>query len=196
MARPRTITDDAIKRATREIFVEHGPGAPVSLIAQALNVSQAALFARAGSKEQLMRQALCPGRPRALDQLVEAPPERDVAGALADILLELMTFFEEVVPNLVVLRAAGYDLASMLPPGAPSPPVMMRRALGGWLDAAVTTGSLKRANTQALAEGLLGAMEARCFNRYIDDRGAGPSDDSFIRDLVSGLIAPLEVHTP
>lgn len=60
MARPRSITDEEIKEAAREVFVVHGPGAPVSIIAKKLGVTHAALFGRAGSKEQLMMDALCP----------------------------------------------------------------------------------------------------------------------------------------
>lgn len=51
MARPRSITDEEIHAVAREVFVEHGPVAPVSLIAERLGVSHAALFGRVGTKE-------------------------------------------------------------------------------------------------------------------------------------------------
>src|SRR3712207_4659504 len=54
MARPRTISDDDIRQAARAVFVEHGASAPVSLIAERLGVTHAALFGRAGTKDQLL----------------------------------------------------------------------------------------------------------------------------------------------
>ena len=142
MARPRSITDEQIKDAARAIFVEHGPQATVKQIADRLGVTHAALFARAGSKEQLMNDALLPAQPRAVKRLAEAPPEAGVDSCLVEILVDLMEFFQQVVPNLVVLKASGRSLAGVPEGGGLPPPVALRRALARWLDRAVRQGSL------------------------------------------------------
>lgn len=189
MARPRSITDEQIRRAAREVFLEHGPSAPVSRVAQRLGVSHAALFQRAGSKEQLMLQALEPGRPPGLERLL-APPQADVPGALVAILGDLMGFLHQLVPSLVVLRAAGHSVEDL--PGAaegPPPPVLLRQALTRWLEAT----DLELGSPRAIAEGLLGAMEARCFNAYLGDQDFTPeSDEAFLEAMVTGLVGPIQ----
>lgn len=188
MARPRRITDEAIKAAAREVFVEHGPGAPVSLVAKKLGVSHAALFGRAGSKAKLMMESLRPQRPQVMECLVEAPPQEGVQARLVELLEALLVFFRQVVPNLVVLKAAGYamDLPSG---GGPPPPVALREALRRWLTAAVEAGSLEPLHAWSVAEGLLGALEARCFNGYLGNETYTPGDDAtFVRELVRGLL--------
>lgn len=190
MPRPRSVTDDAIKQAARDVFVEHGPGASVSLVAERLGVSHAALFNRAGSKRQLMLDALCPDRPRAMGSFAEPPPATGADRRLGEILSELMAFFRRVVPNLVVLRAAGVAPDGLPDTDAPPPPVALRRALTTWLEAAVAEGALAPMPCSAVAEGLLGAMEARCFNAYLGGPAFAPGDDAaFVQALVGGLVS-------
>lgn len=189
MARPRSITDDEIKEAARDVFVEHGPSAPVKLVAKKLGVSHAALFGRAGSKEQLMLDALCPGQPRAVEWLAEPPPRLGVEQRLVEILIDLMEFFQRIVPNLVVLKAAGRSMNDLPSNAGPPPPVALRNALASWLGAAVGSGSLEPLQPASVAEGLLGAMEARCFNAYLGGAAFAPGEDAaFVRDLVHGLL--------
>ncbi len=189
MARPRSITDDEINKAARDVFVEHGPGAPVKLVAEKLGVSHAALFGRAGSKEQLMLDALSPGQPRAVEWLSEPPPRHGVEQRLVEILIDLMEFFQRIVPNLVVLKAAGRSMSDLPSGDGPPPPVALRNALASWLQAAVNADSLEPLHCAAVAEGLLGAMEARCFNAYLGGAAFAPGDDAaFVRDLVDGLL--------
>lgn len=67
--------------------------------------------------------------------------------------------------------------------------VAVRRALAAWIDAAVTVGSLPPVEPISVAEGLLGAIEARCFNAYLGGPTFAPGDDdAFVRALVDGLI--------
>lgn len=188
MGRPRTISDDDIRGAARAVFVERGPAASVGLVAERLGVSHTALFGRVGTKDQLLLDALSPDRPRALDLLSSAPPKEGVREELVRILLELMAFFQRVVPCLVVLRAAGHSMAD-LPPGDAPPPVALRMALAKWLDRAAAAGSLPCLRAPVVAEGLLGAMEARCFNNYLCGGSFAPGTDAaFVRALVEGLI--------
>ena len=189
MARPKSITDDEINEAAREVFLAHGPSAPVKLIAKKLGVSHAALFARSGSKEQLMLDALCPGQPRALEWLAQDPPHADTRARLIAILLDLMRFLQQVVPNLVILKAAG-RATSDLPEGSTPPPVALRAALSCWLERAIEQGAIDAVATAPVAEGLLGAMEARCFNGYLGGEAFAPGEDeAFINELVAGLLS-------
>lgn len=190
MARPQSVTDDQIRDAAREVFVRVGPNAPVSAVAKELGVTHAALFRRVGSKERLLLSALQPESPRAIEWLREAPPDEGIHARLVDILLDLMAFLQRVVPNLVVLRGSGRSLEDLPRRPGPPPPVALRSALATWLDAAISRGSLHEAlGTEVLADALLGAMEARCFNGYLGGRDFTPGDDAkYIKELVAGLV--------
>ena len=56
MGRKPTISNDAIVHGAREVFLEAGPGAPTSRIAEACGVSEGTLFKRFGTKESLCRR--------------------------------------------------------------------------------------------------------------------------------------------
>lgn len=183
------MTDEAISRAARDVFVEHGPHASVSLVADRLGVTPAALFARVGSKDELLLFALAPGRPAVADRLAEAPPLGDARPALVEILGELMVFFQRVLPNLIVLRAAGHTMADLPPRNEAPPPLALRWALARWLERASEMGSLPNVRSWAMSEALLGAMEARCFNAYVGGAAFAPATDrAFVRELVDGLL--------
>lgn len=183
MARPRRISDAQIQDAARATFLEHGPSAPVALVAEKLGVSQAALFHRVGSKERLLREALCPGAPAAAAVLARGPDRaRSVRDQLVPILDELLAFHRAIVPGLVVLRSSGMAMEDALGEGTP-PPVILRRLLSAWLTACEVQSAAM------IAEALLGALEARCFNAHLGGAAYAPGDDaSFTRALVEALV--------
>jgi AcrR family transcriptional regulator len=187
MARPQKISDQQIDEAARAVFIEHGAAAPVSRIAAELGVSHAALLQRAGSKENLIRRALGPGVPEFLEHLAQRPPAHGAAAALEQLLMRLLAFHESMLPGLIVLRTSGHAM----PPSDEMPPtISLRRQLAAWLG---RTGAVtSKPRTRALAEALLGALEARCFNAYL----GGPhfisgTNEAFIHELVTFLIPEL-----
>ena len=163
MARPRLLSDEQIDAAAREVFLEHGPQARVSLVGEKLGVSHAALLQRAGSKERLLRRALGPGRPPVFPALSARPPLVGVRERLIDLLLELHTFLTKVVPGLLMLRAAGVVMEAAIANAEPST-VALRRQLSTWL---ARTGAFEPPRARALAEALLSTLEAHCYNAHL-----------------------------
>jgi AcrR family transcriptional regulator len=198
MARPRQITDEQISAAARAAFLAHGPATTVATIAATLGVSQAALFHRTGSKERLMLAALCPRPPGLFAELEAGPaPDRPAAEQLVDRLAALLGFLRELVPGLVVLRSAGLRVAEALGDREP-PPLAARRLLARWLERAAASGALVAPHPAALAEALLGALEARCFNAHLGGEAFAPGEDlPFLRALVDALVpTPAQETTP
>lgn len=189
MARPRTVDDEALLAAAREVFLEEGPQAPVAHVAARLGVTHAAVFERVGSKEQLLLQALAPERPRALAAFAEAPPREGAHERLVALLVELMHFFRRVVPSLLVLKAAGHAPFERARRGESPPPVALRAALTHWLERGGEARAFRHLDCAAVAEGLLGAMEARVFNAHVGGRAFAPGTDrAFVERLVAGLV--------
>lgn len=186
MARPRQVSDEQIDEAARATFLRHGPHAPVALVAGKLGVSHAALLQRAGSKEKLLLRALGPRPPAAIEALAEPPPSERKAERLVELLRELLVFHEQLLPGIVVLRSGGLPT---WPRGAEPPTLLVRRLLTSWLGRAAT---LERRRAAAVAEGLLGALEARCFNAYLGGAAFVEGEPRrFVQELVAGLVPEL-----
>ena len=96
MARPRQVSDVQILEAARACFLEHGASVSTTVIAKRLGVSQAALFKRFGTKEDLLVAALRPGPEMVrelLDWLAEGPDERPIPEQLLDLGVRVRSFF-------------------------------------------------------------------------------------------------------
>jgi AcrR family transcriptional regulator len=160
MARPKTITDEAIRAAAAEVFLQRGPGASVAEVAERLGVSAPAILKRVGSKEALLRDALggSEAAPPFVHALGRGPDPDDPGRQLVGLLVQAFAAFRQVAPALAVLRVSGLELRS----DRPSPNVLAREALRDWLVAA----GVERAPD--VAELLLGAIESRSFLEWVD----------------------------
>jgi AcrR family transcriptional regulator len=186
MSRPRQISDAQIVDAARKAFFERGPKAPVSLVALKLGVSQAALFHRVGTKQQLMTLALGPRPPPVIDELEKGPEPGALRPQLTKLLSALIAFHRQVVPGLMVLRTS--DSPMQRPPGLPAP-VLVRRLLAGWLARAHATHGVAIERPLLIADTMLGTLEARSFNSHLGGSGYAPgSDTAAIRGLIKMFI--------
>ena len=114
MGRPRTVTDEQILEAAREVFIEQGASAPTATIAERLWLSQAALFKRFGTKEELLIAAVRPLPPPWLEQVQQGPDERPIPEQLKELGLQIAEFMDDLVPRVGVLHAAGIDARKMM----------------------------------------------------------------------------------
>jgi AcrR family transcriptional regulator len=192
MSRPRQITDEQILTAARECFLEHGPQAPTSVIAERLGVSQAALFKRFGSKETLLFHALVPRKEPPWVSVCElGPDERPIDEQLIEISLTVAGFFEGFVPCMAVLRAASATprLDEMMEQEKP-PPVRGTDALVAFVKRAQRQGLLReQVDARVFVSALLGSLLHRAFLSYV---GAGhiemPSSEEHVRGVVPLLL--------
>jgi AcrR family transcriptional regulator len=176
MARPQRVSEAEIFEAARATFVTRGAQAPLSEVARKLGVSAAALLHRTGSKEALLTRALDAPMGDVMSVFdLEASPS-----SLERLLLTLGAFLARQLPNIMVLHGAGHFVK---PRGQP-PTVLLRRALTKWL------APLRlRVNDEVAAEALLGALEARVFNRHLGNAQFSPgADRAFVKKLVDGFV--------
>jgi AcrR family transcriptional regulator len=191
MARPRTVTDEEIAQAAREVFRERGAQASVAEVAQRLGVSAPAVLKRVGRKEQLLLSGLAPrSGPRFVEALSQGPQPGDPRAQLVASLVEAERAFREVAPQLAILRTSGLDLSRLFPAGSPSPNVLARRALAGWLQRATGWPEPRCA---AATELLLGAIESRGFLAWIAVDPVDTGDtEGWIGSLVDAACPDLE----
>ena len=161
--RPRSFSDEELLDTAKRMFLESGPGLSTSRIAEALGVSQAALFKRFSTKKELMFRALAPKvLPGWIERVAEGPDERPVPDQLRNIVQDMDDFFKSMMPALSVLKASGVALENMLKrfPGGP-PPVRAHEALTAFFTTLHEQGRAHVPQPRATALVFMGAVSSR-----------------------------------
>lgn len=108
MGRLQQTSDEEIIRVARECFKQHGPQVATAEIAKRLNISQATLFSRFGTKKTLLLAALgVPKNSGWINELKEGPSELPLVDQLRWIALSFLEHYRAVAPNMAMLRSAG-----------------------------------------------------------------------------------------
>ncbi|MCZ7585191.1 MAG: TetR/AcrR family transcriptional regulator [Deltaproteobacteria bacterium] len=189
MGRPKHVSDEEILDAARACFRELGPSVSTTVIAGRLEISQAALFKRFGTKEELMVAALGPPPvPPWLSLLNQGPDGRPIKVQLREIGRVLNQFFEQYMPNFAVLRACGDPSVMMERHYDVAPPLLGHRAMTDWFRRAGRRGLVRGRRAKALAMMFLAAFQGRSMIQHLTN-GALPLQDAdaYINDVVDLL---------
>lgn len=184
--RPKKTSDEDMLLATRSCIMRHGIGVSTQIIAKELGVSQATLFKRFGTKEVLLQKALLqPIFSHSIFQyLDQAPSDASVTEQIKDLAFALLRFFDEMLPNLMMLRSGGCDLPTLLQ-GDDTPPILIRKKLMNWVEALQIQNRIRYVSSETLALALLGSVQHRVFRRHIiNDQSLCSSDEEYISGMV------------
>jgi AcrR family transcriptional regulator len=98
MGRQKTISDEEVLRIARELFRARGHSATTRQIAEAAGISEAVLYQRFASKEELFFAAMHPREPD-IEELLgpEVPPE-DAHRYLREIVVRIGKCFADFIP--------------------------------------------------------------------------------------------------
>lgn len=194
MPRPRQISDERILEVTCELCLEHGPTISTSTIAERLGISQAVLFQRFSTKEQLLRAALTPKCATWVPRAEAGPDERPIRDQLAELAQAVAEFFDDLTPRLALLRAMGID--DVFPPGEP-PPLRAHRALEGWLERAAASGRARPCNATYLAWVFLGSLQIRPWFTHVFGQKRPPAErPAYVATIVDLLWNALRPDEP
>jgi AcrR family transcriptional regulator len=167
MVRPRQFSDADILSAAREVFLESGPSVSTTVIAERIGLSQAALFKRFGTKDDLMVQALTSAGPFPLAGR-GGPDARPIATQLQEMADELAAFLARVVPCSAILRAAQIAPEQAFARFDVPPPIVVHRRFVAWLTAAREQGRVRDGvDLEHVALAFMGAMHIRTFLEHI-----------------------------
>jgi AcrR family transcriptional regulator len=123
MGRHKTISDDEVLRIARDIFLAQGHTATTRDIATAAGISEAVLYQRFGSKDDLFFSAMHPTGPDLEKLLGPRHPPDDAHDYLRTVTVRIGEHFAAVIPlALRVLMHPSFDpatLARVQPRGAP-----------------------------------------------------------------------------
>jgi AcrR family transcriptional regulator len=129
MGRQKTISDDEVLRVARDIFRAQGHTATTREIAEAAGISEAILYQRFGSKNDLFFAAMHPRIPDVEVLLGPLDPPDDAHTYLRTVVVHLGRYFADVIPSaLRVMTHPSFD-PTTLARQRPGGPAVLREGL-------------------------------------------------------------------
>jgi len=187
MARTPKITKEQILSAAREVFLEKGFGGSTLEIAQRANISEASIFKRFSTKEELFFTAMgIPETPAWVKDLETLSGIGDFEENITKICLEMLKFYREVMPRLMMIRSRG----NVIPfgPERASKPMRDLKALATFLEREIEFGRLRPCDPKITAHVLLGSLMNYIFLEHLDtDVSTSTADPVFVQGLVEIL---------
>jgi AcrR family transcriptional regulator len=130
MGRQKTISDEAVLGVARGVFRERGHTATTREIAQAAGISEAVLYQRFGSKDELFHAAMAPTAPDVEQLLGPKDPPDDAHAYLRAVVVRIGTYFAEILPLVVRLMThPSFDPAMLRQGRNPRPAALLQEAL-------------------------------------------------------------------
>jgi AcrR family transcriptional regulator len=121
MGRHKTISDEEVLRVARDVFRAQGHIATTRAVAEAAGISEAVLYQRFGSKDDLFFAAMRPQGPDIEQLLGPKDPPEDAHAYLRAVVVRIGQHFADVLPlALHVMMHPSFDpatLARALPRG-------------------------------------------------------------------------------
>jgi AcrR family transcriptional regulator len=159
MGRPQRVDDRELLAAARRVFLERGPAATTREIARAANVSQAVLFQRFRTRDDLLLAAMMPAPP---DMAALLGPEDDARRLgprawLVEVGVRALGFFIDSAPaffHLVVHPSFRAEVFARVHEHVPI--VALIVGLAGRLDALQRQRRLGEFDPRIAAEALMG----------------------------------------
>lgn len=157
MARIPKITNQQILEAARQVFLQHGFGASTLEIAQQAGISEASIFKRFSTKEELFFAAMgIPEKPLWVNELESLCGKGNLKENLINICFKIMEFYSEMLPQIMMLRSRGNALPE---PGDKEPrPIRDIKALTAFLEHEINQNRLRPCDPQTVAHILLGSL--------------------------------------
>ncbi|MEC4816754.1 MAG: TetR/AcrR family transcriptional regulator, partial [Scytonema sp. PMC 1069.18] len=156
---PRTpkITNQQILEAAREVFLEKGFSGATLEIATRAGVSEASIFKRFSTKEELFYAAMgISETPAWMKQLETLADRGDLKENLVQICLQILEFHREVVPQLIMLLSRGNSFPK--PQDETHAPIRDVKRLTHFLEREMQQGRLRPCEPTTVAHILLGSL--------------------------------------
>lgn len=201
MARPQTISDEAIIEAARALFIEHGVGASTVEIATRAGISEGTIFRRFGTKDALLLRAMGLPNPDEWMKVVDGLPGRNTPRENMETIMELLLrFFSKIAPRIALMKAAGIHPRELFEAhDGPPPPVRTLRSLTNYFDAEMRLGRLRRKDPEIVARAFMASAHSRAMTKMLGVADYMPmAETTFIRLTVDLLLDGInnEVRDP
>ena len=169
MGRTRTVADADILEAARKAFVDRGQLATTREIAAAAGISQAVLYQRFGSKDDLFFSAMAPPPPKVETLLGEPPREaRETESYLVEVAERLFQYFETVAPLFVQLAThTAFDSEHLANAHRPVVDSGLQESFGKRLDELAAAGHVRPGDGHAMAQLLISVIHSEALSSVL-----------------------------
>ncbi|MBD2496998.1 TetR/AcrR family transcriptional regulator [Nostoc sp. FACHB-280] len=158
MARKPKITNQQILEAAREIFLQQGFGGSTIEIAQLAGISEALIFKRFSTKEELFLAAMgLPEKAVWMKELENLCGKGDIKENLIQVCFAILEFYSEVMPRFMMLRSRGNAIPEncMIKEQGPVQDV---KVLTDFLEQEISLSRLRPVNAKIIAHVLVGTL--------------------------------------
>ena len=162
MTRPKTITDEQILEAARELFLEQGYGVTTARIATRAGVSEGTLFKRFKSKEDLFLAAtMAPDQDELESRFEELIGKGDLKQNLGVLCHQLIDLLREMLPRIMMLKTHP-NFQNIMGNHPDPPPLRALQTLTRFFKGEMKLGRIERSDPEIPARILLGSC-----NHYV-----------------------------
>lgn len=155
MPRNKTITDAEILAVARSLFLREGAKASTRTLAKEAGISEAIIFQRFGTKEDLFFAAMVPPEAQLKAIFNVQPGQKQVQTNLNAISLRIVDYFREVMPIfLTLISHPSFNLQTFLQQHT-MPAMQLSAKLGDYLNAEAALGRIHQDNVAAMVEILI-----------------------------------------
>lgn len=196
MARPEQIANEDILAAARELFQLRGYHATTADIAERAGCSEATIFRRFPSKAKLFVAALgLPERPPWFDRVLPRVGADDLTEAFTQLADDILDFFEELIPRMIVMKASLHDPARLFKHLPERPPVVAITLVTRYLEAERRAGRIRTPDPEVVARAFLGALHHFAFLEFMGMNDELPMPRrTYVRVLVDHTLRGLGAH--
>jgi AcrR family transcriptional regulator len=189
MARPKTITNEAILEAARKVFLKRGYQAGTAEVARAAGVSEGSIFKHFRSKNDLFCEAMrAETRVQECErELIDSVGRGEVRETLARVGKKLLEHFLVVMPRAITLHSSGVSMPRCDGDGGRPPPLEHVDVLARYFRAEIRLGRLKLDEPEILAHAVVaGLMHYVMCDILYQYRAGDPA--VYVRTLVDALL--------
>lgn len=193
MPRHKTITDEEILTVARSLFLKEGAKASTRTLAKMAGISEAIIFQRFCTKEDLFFAAMIP--PEAQLEVIfnVQPGEKQVTANLILVSLQIVNYFREMMPVFLALVShPSFNMQTFLERHT-LPGIQLGKKLTEYLNAEAQLGRIRKDNIAAVAGVLLSHLHNLALSENIGSQR--PIDtERAISDAIAALwtgMAPL-----
>ena len=186
MARTKTISDEQILEAAREVFLEQGISGTTAEIARRARVSEGSIFRRYPTKHDLFVAALgIPTPPPFISVLHGLVGQGDLRENLHQICHKIHQFVKETVPKMVMLASCRMSPLEVLAAHDTPTPLMAIRGLATFIEQEQDLGRAKRIDPELISRIMLGSLFHHVFFEEMKlNKRLSLAPDDFVHGLV------------
>lgn len=187
MGRKKIIEDDELLAVARGVFVENGIGVSTREVARSAGISEAAIYQRYPTKEDLFFASMVLPPLDVETVLADGPPDADVCGHLEIIALRMLDYFREIMPILVLLMThSSFDFEEFSRRNPNSPLAGLRTGLVEYLQSQQEAGNVSLGNIGPAVLNLVSAVHSLALFERLGVHG-GTFAEGDVRGMVRSL---------